>query len=324
MRFADLRFVFTALPGGSTSMAENAAGEVGAEVSVEIAGRLRALNWSVSELSRRSQVSREVISGLLNGRRLPSLSTYERLRRTLGLLPSPALLTRPAAPADVSDEHLSRLAARVGTGRSVLLADLSDATGVAIAAVRESLPKVQERLRPVGLRLVTDGDEVTVMPQAHCAEALERLGQVTVDRELTQEALEALGAVALHTEATRDQVEVARGGVDCASLLRRLTERGYLQAAFAESGRGRPLRYRLTTRAVSVARLLLLGGGTAVVCHLAGGCRRQRRRAGCEAFRGAAGSVSEGDDSLVGVTEGSGVPSVPEGPCALPRGRSQR
>ena len=233
-------------------MAENAAGEVGAEVSLEIAGRLRALNWSVSELSRQSEVSREVISGLLNGRRLPSLTTYERLRRTLGLLPSPALLTRPAAPADVSDELLSRLAACVVTGRSVLLADLSDATGLAITAVRESLPKVQERLRPVGLRLVTDGDEVTVLPQAHCAEALERLGQVTVDRELTPEALEALGAVALHTEATREQVEMARGGADCASLLHRLTDRGYLQATFAESGRGRPLRYRLTTKAVSV------------------------------------------------------------------------
>jgi chromosome segregation and condensation protein ScpB len=233
-------------------MASNAAGEVGADVSVEIAGRLRALDWSTSELSRRSGVSREVISGVLNGRRLPSLSTYERLRRTLGLLPSPALLTRPAPPVDVSDEHLSRLAACVVTGRSVLLADLSDATGLAIAAVRESLPKVQERLVPVGLRLVTDGDEVTVMPQAHCAEALQRLGQVALDRELTQEALEALGAVALHTEATRGQVEVARGGVDCASLLHRLTERGYLQATFAESGRGRPLRYRLTTKAVSV------------------------------------------------------------------------
>jgi len=58
--------------------------------------------------------------------------------------------------------------------------------------------------------------------------------------------------VAFHTEATREQVEVARGGVDCASLLHRLTERGYLQATLAESGRGRPLRYRLTTRAVSV------------------------------------------------------------------------
>jgi chromosome segregation and condensation protein ScpB len=233
-------------------MSENAAGEVGAEVSGEIAGRLRALNWSVSELSRQSEVSREVISGLLNGRRVPSLSTYERLRRTLGLLPSPALLTRPAPPADVSDELLSRLAACVVTGRSVLLADLSDATGLAITAVRESLPKVQERLRPVGLRLVTDGDHVTVLPQAHCAEALERLGQVIVDRELTAEALEALGAVAFHTEATREQVEVARGGVDCASLLHRLTERGYLQATSAESGRGRPLRYRLTTKAVAV------------------------------------------------------------------------
>ena len=157
-------------------MASNAAGEVGAEVSVEITGRLRALDWSTSELARRSGVSRAVISGLLNGQRLSSLSTYERLRRTLGLLPSPALLTRSAPPADVSDEHLSRLAARVVTGGSVPLADLSDATGLAIAAVRESLPKVQEQLVPVGLRLVTDGDEVTVMPRPsdHCREGSRR------------------------------------------------------------------------------------------------------------------------------------------------------
>ena len=36
-------------------MAENAAGEVGAEVAAEIAGRLRALNWSPSELSRQQE-----------------------------------------------------------------------------------------------------------------------------------------------------------------------------------------------------------------------------------------------------------------------------
>ena len=273
-------------------MADNAVPEVGAEVAVEITGRLRALDWSASELSRRSGVSREVISGLLNGRRLPSLTTYERLRRTLGLLPSPALLTGPAPPADVSDELLSRLSACVVTGRSVLLADLSDATGLAITAVRESLPKVQERLRPVGLRLVTDGDEVTVLPQAHCAEALERLGQVTVDRELTPEALEALGAVALHTEATRDQVEVARGGVDCASLLHRLTERGYLQATFAESGRGRPLTYRLTTKAISVLGYSSLEGLQQVFVSVRAGTLPAQSTIGSEA--GAPAAVGSG------------------------------
>jgi chromosome segregation and condensation protein ScpB len=283
MRFAGLRSVFDGIAGGRAVTARDATGEVGAEVATEIAGRLRALNWSASELSRRSEVSREVISGLLNGRRLPSLSTYERLRRTLGLLPSPSQLTRPSPPADVTDEHLSRLAACVVTGRSVLLADLSDATGVAIAAVRESLPKVQERLRPVGLRLVTDGEEVTVMPRAHCAEALERLGQVTVERELTQEALEILAAVALHTEATRDQVEVARGGTDCASLLRRLTERGYLQATFAESGRGRPLTFRLTTKAISVLGYSSLEGLQQVFVSVRAGTLQGPSTTGSEA-----------------------------------------
>jgi segregation and condensation protein B len=132
-----------------------------------------------------------------------------------------------------------------------LLSDLSDATGVAITAVRESLANVQERLTPVGLRLVTDGEEVTVMPQSHCAEALQRLGQATVERELTDEALTVLGTVAYRGEATRAEVEALRGS-DSASLLQRLTERGYLQASFAGTGRGRPLSYRLTTKAVSV------------------------------------------------------------------------
>jgi transcriptional regulator with XRE-family HTH domain len=85
--------------------------EIGADIAREITARLRALDWSVSELSRQRGVSREVISGIVNGRRVPSVRSYERLRRSLGLLPAAAQLTRPAPPADFYEEHLSRLVA---------------------------------------------------------------------------------------------------------------------------------------------------------------------------------------------------------------------
>ena len=59
--------------------------EIGADIAREITARLRALDWSVSELSRQSGVSREVISGIVNGRRVPSVRSYETYCRTDGL-----------------------------------------------------------------------------------------------------------------------------------------------------------------------------------------------------------------------------------------------
>lgn len=223
--------------------------EVGREVAAEIKERLKALDWSVSELCRRSGVSREVVSGILNGRRLPSLRTYERLRQELGLLPSASRLTRPLPPPDLSEEHLSRLAACVVSARSVLLCDLADATGVSAAAVREGLSKVQERISACGLELVTAGQEVTVVARPHVRGALERLGQIEQERDLSPEALEVLTFVAWQEAATRAEVEQARG-CDSASLLHRLTNRGYLLALEPERP-GRAPRYRLSPRAVS-------------------------------------------------------------------------
>jgi segregation and condensation protein B len=228
--------------------AEDRAG-LGREVAEEIRGRLQALDWSVSELSRRSGVSREVVSGILNGRRLPSVSTYERLRQELGLLPSASRLTRPLPPQDVTEEHLSRLAACLVSARSALLTDLADATQVSVAAVREGLSKVQERITPCGLELVTDGQEVTLTARAHVRDALLRLGQIEQERELTDEALQVLTFVAWKGEASRAEVETARG-CDCASLIRRLTHRGYLAALEPEKPSHAPC-YRLTPRAVS-------------------------------------------------------------------------
>jgi hypothetical protein len=51
-----------------------------------------------------------VISGIVNGRWVPSVRSYERLGRRLGLLHAAAQLTRPEPAVDFYEDHLSRLA----------------------------------------------------------------------------------------------------------------------------------------------------------------------------------------------------------------------
>src|ERR1035437_10379206 len=106
---------------------------------LRIRDRLGAIGWSASELSRRSGVSREVISGQLNGRQCRQSPATSGSAAPSDCFPRRPGSPTAAPPADVTDEHLSRLVACVVTGRCVPLADLSDATGVAITAVRASL-----------------------------------------------------------------------------------------------------------------------------------------------------------------------------------------
>ncbi|MHB1536624.1 MAG: helix-turn-helix domain-containing protein, partial [Acidimicrobiales bacterium] len=92
-------------------MAGAVPGDSGTEIARELQARLRALGWSVSEAARRTDVSRVALSQIVNGRRMPSVATYERLRRGLGLRPSSEALVRPAGPTTFTATPLSRLAA---------------------------------------------------------------------------------------------------------------------------------------------------------------------------------------------------------------------
>lgn len=220
------------------------------EIARELRARLRSLGWSVSEAARRSDVSRVALSQILNGRRMPSVATYERLRRELGLRPSSEALVRPAAPATFTETHLARLAACVVVRRQVSLGELAAACGVSLPAVRESLPALQPRLAACGLRLVEDSVEVTVVPAEESVEALAALDAVTMARELSPAALEILGWVAYRGAATRRDIESVRGQ-DSAALLARLHAQGYLTGVPEEEAPGRPYQYRLTAQAIA-------------------------------------------------------------------------
>ena len=231
-------------------MAGGVPGEIGTEIARELQARLRALGWSVSEAARRTQVSRVALSQILNGRRMPSVATYERLRRGLGLRPASEALVRPAAPTNFTETHLSRLAACVVVRREVALGELATACGLSVPAVRESLPELQTRLAACGLRLVEDSVAVTVVPAAHTVDALAALGELAVGRDLSAAALEVLSWVAYRGAATRREIEKARGQ-DSAALLSRLHAQGYLAGVTEDEAPGRPYQYRLTTRAIA-------------------------------------------------------------------------
>ena len=232
-------------------MAGAVPGETGTEIGQELRARLRALGWSVSEAARRTHVSRVALSQIVNGRRMPSVATYERLRRGLGLRPSSEALVRPAGPTTFTETHLSRLAACVVVRRQVSLGELAMACGVSLPAVRESLPSLQPRLAACGLQLVEDSVGVTVVPSAESVAALAALDEVAMSRELSSAALEVLSWVGYRGAATRREVETARRQ-DSAALLSRLEAQGYLASVAEVEAPGQPHRYRLTTRAIAV------------------------------------------------------------------------
>jgi len=231
-------------------MAGAGPGDSGTEIARELQARLRALGWSVSEAARRTHVSRVALSQIVNGRRMPSVATYERLRRGLGLRPAGEALVRPAGPTTFTETHLSRLAACVVVRRQVSLGELATACGVSLPAVRESLPSLQPRLAACGLRLVEDSVGVTVVPAEESVDALAALDAVAMSRELSPAALEILSWVAYRGAATRREIERARGQ-DSAALLARLHAQGFLAGVTEDETPGRPYQYRLTAQAIA-------------------------------------------------------------------------
>jgi len=214
------------------------------------------LHLTVRAAAVRAHVPASVISEIETGRRIPSLSTYAKLRRELGLdLPPSALLPVPLAePAERGsplEEHLSALAACVLTYRGGPLADLARALDVSIPAVREGLIRISDRLAAVGFRLVDDDVDVRLVPVQAAAPALEQLGTVERLTELTSEHLELICIVAHLGTAVRSQIE-AMFGRDCELLLRRLADRGYLERiAKDRDAVGTPLVYRVTAAAIA-------------------------------------------------------------------------
>jgi chromosome segregation and condensation protein ScpB/DNA-binding XRE family transcriptional regulator len=223
------------------------------QLGIELRRRREMLRLTLREASRQTGVSHTVISEIENGRRLPTVRTFEKLRRGLGIDAPVEILLRAREPVGILEVHLVRLAACLwASGGRITITDLAEALGIHATAVREQLPLVAPRLAACGISMTEDSVEVRLGPLHAAMPALAALGRLTNERRrgaLSSEAILVLGYVGWHREATRRQLEALRGE-DCEGLLARLVDAGFLAAVRDPRG-PRPNRYRLTAVALS-------------------------------------------------------------------------
>jgi len=222
----------------------------------ELAGSVRArreqLGWSQSRLARASGVSRTVVNEVENGRRSPSLPTYDKLRRALGLdLASSLALLPTTAPAAPSERFLTTVAALLITAGRVEVAAAAAALQVDATAVRTAVAQLAERLAAVGVAAVDDGVTIELTVLAHAAQAVERTRPLEPVPTLSSEAVMTLVIVGHLGEATRRDIDERRGA-GSTSVLDRLAARGLLTQRTDQAATGRPHAYRLTTRALTL------------------------------------------------------------------------
>lgn len=214
--------------------------------------RREQLGWSQARLARVAGVSRTVVNEMENGRRSPSLGSYDKLRRALGLDLAGSLALLPVqVPASVSEQLLATLAAMLVTTGRVELADLAAALGVDTARVRAAVAQLTGRLAAVGVAAVDDGVSVELTVLAFAADAVGTVRALEAARTVTPEALMVLVIVGHLGEATRRDIDERRGA-DSTSVLDRLVARDLLVHRTDQGSAGRPNAYRLTTRALTL------------------------------------------------------------------------
>ena len=207
----------------------------------------------VSQLSELAGVSRTLLNRVEAERRAPSVRTYARLRAALGLEAPPATLIPTRLPTRLDTDLVAALCAGLLMRREAALADLASALGLSIAAVRENLEAVAERLAPVGFALTDDGGSVRLWPLAgRVSQMLAALAVTEADQTPSPEQVEILGLVAYFGQLPRSLIEHYRQE-DSASVLHRMVRSGLLATIRSDRGVGSPNVYRVTAKALRAA-----------------------------------------------------------------------
>jgi segregation and condensation protein B len=132
-------------------------------------------------------------------------------------------------------------------GEPVAPADLARALALPEAEIQEGLSHLGNHYKASGrgLRLQVFNDKVQLVTAPAAASYIESFLKLETTTRLSGPALETLAVIAYRQPVTRAQIEAIRG-VDCATVLRSLTQRGLV----AEAGRletvGRPILYSVT------------------------------------------------------------------------------
>jgi hypothetical protein len=113
-----------------------------------------------------------MLSLIETGKRRPSLKSWERIRRALGITePLPEEVWRQQ-PREISDELVASLGACLAAVRQASLAELAQATGVPISDVRLALRRLVEQLEATGMQVLDDGSHVQLAPGRRFHEAV--------------------------------------------------------------------------------------------------------------------------------------------------------
>jgi len=145
---------------GKEGRAISSAVEGRAGLAEALRRRRTALGWTLEQVAAQAQVSVGMLSLIETGKRRPSLSSWERIRQTLGISePLPEAASRQR-PREISDELVATLGACLAAVRAATLAELAEATGVPISDVRLALRRLAEQLEPAGMGVLDDGSHV--------------------------------------------------------------------------------------------------------------------------------------------------------------------
>jgi chromosome segregation and condensation protein ScpB len=219
-----------------------------APISQELRARREVLGLTVREAARHASMSPSVLCEIECGRRVPSVTTYAKLRDALGLDVAPASVVPPRRQRRVDSDHLAALAACLVVQRGGPLADFAAALDIGIAAVREGILGVAERLAAIGLEAVVDDVDVRLAPLPGAQAAIGRLTELSKVPQVSEEQLEIICLMAHFGVATRGQIE-AHLDRDCETVLRRMLDRGLVEKV--DTGKGVINHYRVTTRAIA-------------------------------------------------------------------------
>lgn len=129
----------------------------------------------------------------------------------------------------------------------VTAAQLARSLNVSEAEVQAELANLAEHYRTSGrgLRLQWLNDKVQLVTAPTAAPYVEAFLNLDATTRLSTPALETLAVVAYRQPVTRAQIEAIRG-VDCASVLRSLVQRGLIAEVGRLDSPGRPILYGVT------------------------------------------------------------------------------
>ncbi|MHB8509521.1 MAG: SMC-Scp complex subunit ScpB [Candidatus Dormibacteria bacterium] len=216
-------------------------------IAADVRRQRQALRLTLTDVAVRAGVSVGFLSMLERGSHRPSFDRLQRVQDALGLTADES----PPPPGPGEDDPISLLGAALATGRKVTLHDLSHIDRTSIARVRSQLHALDLKLRMFGLQVVEDGAQAQLVPRSdlsvRISEALKEGERIA---PLTPAQYEALAIAAQYGVLTRRQLEGIRG-VECSELLAGLVELNLLSSTVDSAAPGRPLIYRLTTRALT-------------------------------------------------------------------------